>query len=177
MCLFAKSQIIHLNQENNYSTKPKRSYDISLWFQAPNLPLFISILSKLLSLFNLFFFFHHLLRLIIFLLPRIQKFKSKIMFEKRKTNNPIHAFKEKGKTLIWWPMEGSMLGGLWNEFNIWRSMGKHLVWWPMEGSKFGGLGRFQVWWSLECSMFGCLWKEKEKHLFHLFHFSPHKILF
>jgi len=69
----------------------------------------------------------------------------------------ICTFKEKkegrkqGKTITWWPMEGSKLGGPWKESNAWRSMGKHLV--------------------------GGLWKEKKKHLFHLFSFFPQKILF
>jgi len=48
-----------------------------------------------------------------------------------------------------------LLGGQWKESNTLMLMGKHLVWCPMEGSKFGGF-----------------WKEKEKHPFHFFSFSP-----
>jgi hypothetical protein len=29
-----------------------------------------------------------------------------------------------------------------------------------------------TWWPMEGSMLGGLWKEKEKHLFHLFSFYP-----
>jgi hypothetical protein len=47
-------------------------------------------------------------------------------------------------------------------------MGKHLAWWLMEGSN--------AWWPLKGSKLGGLWKEKEKHHFHFFSFSPQKIL-
>jgi hypothetical protein len=42
--------------------------------------------------------------------------------------------------------------------------GKTPTWRPVEGSN--------AWWPLEGSKLGGLWKEKEKHLFHLFSFSP-----
>jgi hypothetical protein len=53
--------------------------------------------------------------------------------------------------------ETSLLGDQWKESNTLMLMGRHFVWCPMEGSKFGGL-----------------WKEKEKHPFHFFSFSPLK---
>jgi hypothetical protein len=49
----------------------------------------------------------------------------------------------------WWPLKNSKL-----------SAGKHLAWWPMEGFKLDGF-----------------WKEKDKHLFHLFSLSSQQILF
>jgi hypothetical protein len=52
--------------------------------------------------------------------------------------------------------------------NAWWSMGKHLAWWPMEGSN--------VWWPLEGSKLGGHWKEKNKHIFHLFSLPPQQNL-
>jgi hypothetical protein len=46
-----------LKLRKNYVTKPKRSYEISLRFQAPNLPIFIFILSKILCSSHLFTLF------------------------------------------------------------------------------------------------------------------------
>jgi len=65
-------------------------------------------------------------------------------------NGRFKCFMANGRFQAWWPMEGSN------------------ALWPMEGSKLGG-----QWKVL---MFGVLWKEKEKHVSHLFSLSPQQIL-
>ncbi len=81
-------------------------------------------------------FFHHLLKLIILLLPRkvvgtsFPRFKSNIMFGKESPNHPNSRLLREGegrrwkKTSTWWPMEGSKVQ--------WPLKGSN-VWWPMEG--------------------------------------------
>ncbi len=66
----------------------------------------------------------------------------------------IHTFKKKkergeGKPQIWWPMEGSKLGGQWGNILF----GGH---WKVpslvvngETSCLVAIGRFQAWWPLK----------------------------
>jgi len=71
-------------------------------------------------------------------------------------------FKEKekgseGRLKVWWPMEGSMLGGQWKVPCL-VANGRFHAWWPMEGSMLNGQwkvtclvanGLFQAWWPME----------------------------
>jgi hypothetical protein len=75
--LFAKSQILHLNIKK-YATKLERSYENSLRFQIPNLPIFISIISKVLLSSNLFFFFPPLIKTNHFFPPK-ENYKNKFL--------------------------------------------------------------------------------------------------
>jgi hypothetical protein len=127
--------------------KLERSYEISLRFKSPNLPLFISILSKVLLSSNLFSFFpsstrtHHSS-------PPKKSYRNK--FSNIQIWNHIQKERNKWSRFVplnrrgrkearedpnlvvfwrfqaWWPLECLMFGGPWNESSAWKPMGKHI---------------------------------------------------
>jgi len=60
---------------------------------------------------------------------------------------------------VWWPMEGSKLGGHWKVPSL-VAIGRFQVWWPLEGSKARWpMEGSKAWWPMEGSKLGGHWKD------------------